>query len=177
MRKSLHLGLHDYFQPVPSLKELTRIVPTLRLCHSTETYWKQQNEEAILQEFDGYFSFLYYLEILLEQTRVIPLEVDKTDLHILYLLSSSGMATFRNDDAQPIANLRSGRACYLYLLPEEYTLCLPEGRSQLFGLYFRSKICRMGNERPYDFLHPLLSADHSNAPDPMVSKDFRIGPR
>ncbi|SFS39672.1 AraC family transcriptional regulator [Sphingobacterium wenxiniae] len=177
MKKSLHFGLHDYFEIVSSIKELTQISPKLRLRHSAETYWKQQNEEAILQEFDGYFGFLYYLEILLEETRVIPLEVDKSDLHILYLLSSSGMVTLMDDDTKPIVNLRSSRASYLYLPPEEYTLCLPEGRSQLFGLYFRSKIFRMGNERPYDFLQPLLSAYHSDSPAPMVSKDFRIGPR
>src|SRR5690606_28807142 len=129
------------------------------------------------QEFDGYFGFLYYLEILLEQQRIMPLETDKADLHILYSLSSPGIIKLMDSHAQPITSLSSGRASYLYLPPEEYTLCLPKGRSQLFGLYFRSKIFRMGNERPYDFLHPLLSAYHSNSSDPMVSKDFRIGPR
>ncbi|GGH18228.1 AraC family transcriptional regulator [Sphingobacterium alkalisoli] len=176
MKKSFHLQLHEYFNSVESLGEL-QLEPTLLMQHAEASYWKTGKDEAILQEFDGQRGFLYHLDVTLEAARMIPLEIDRSDLHILYVLSSDGSLFLYDTTAEPLTDIACERARYLYLPPDDYAIELPKGRSQIFGLYFSGRIFRHGNERPYDFLKPLIAAYRDKAAEPQCSIDFSVGPQ
>jgi len=176
MKKSMHLGLHEYFNEVDSSANLTKIERSINMRHAEETYWKHQGEEAILQEFDGLQGYLYFIDIVLDDERHIPFEIDHPDLHILYVLSDSGPVKFYDQDAHLLSKLVNHRAQYLYLPPENYHIILPPGRSTIFGFYFRASIFREGNDSKYTFLQPLLDAYRSQSPLPKCSIDFRVGP-
>lgn len=176
MKKSFHLQLHEYFNSAESLSE-RQLEPTLLMQHAEASYWKTGNDEAILQEFDGQRGFLYHLDVTLEASRMIPLEIDRSDLHILYVLSGDGTVTLYTACAEPLAEILSERARYLYLSPDDYSIAIPSGRTQIFGLYFSGRIFRQGNERPYDFLKPLITAYRDKAAEPQCSIDFRVGPQ
>jgi AraC-like DNA-binding protein len=176
MKKSMHLGLHEYFEQVSSLSDLAEIKRSTPMRNAEETYWKNQQEEAVLQEFDGHQGYLYFIDILLEDERHIPFEIDHADLHILYVLSDSGPIKLYNQDTHLLSKVANHRAQYLYLPPEDYHIALPPGKSTIFGFYFRASIFRDGNDTKYTFLHPLLDAYRSRSPLPKCSIDFRVGP-
>ncbi|TYP91342.1 AraC-like DNA-binding protein [Sphingobacterium allocomposti] len=177
MKKSFHLGLYEHFDPVRTADSLVHLKQGVTMPNAEASYWKQQDEEAVLQEFDGHYGFLYYIDVRLDRQRHIPVEVDRADMHILYVLQSPGQTRLYDTDVRPVCQLDSQRAVYLYLPPEEYSLCLPRGRTRLFGFYFRAKIFRRGNERPYDFLRPLLEAYRTGSGTALSTADFSIGLR
>lgn len=177
MKKSFHLGLYEHFDPVRTADSLVHLKQGVTMPNAEASYWKQQDEEAVLQEFDGHYGFLYYIDVRLDRQRHIPVEVDRADMHILYVLQSPGQTRLYDTDVRPVCQLDSQRAVYLYLPPEEYSLCLPRGRTLLFGFYFRAKIFRAGNDTPYGFLELLLQAYRDGSAVPMRSIDFKVGPR
>lgn len=177
MKKSMHLGFHEYFEHVSSLSDLTIIRRSLDMRYANETYWKQQSEEAILQEFDGHQGYLHNIDLLLQEERYIPLEVDNADLHILYALSDNASVNIYDCQTCAVCDLPSQRAVYLYLPPGDYQFHLPKGITQIFGFYFRASIFRNGNERPYGFIHPLLESHRAQSGLPMASRNFKVGPR
>lgn len=176
MKKSMHLGLHEYFDEVDSPAYLTKIERSIDMRHAEVTYWKQQHEEAVLQEFDGLQGYLYFIDILLDDERHIPFKIDHPDLHILYVLSGSAPVKFYDQDTHLLSQLANHRAQYLYLPPKNYHITIPLGRSTIFGFYFRASIFREGNDSKYRFLQPLLDAYRSQSPLPKCSIDFRVGP-
>lgn len=172
----MHLGLHMYFEPVSSLNDLTTIGRSLHMRHAEETYWQQQNEEAILQEFDGHQGYLYCIDLLLDGERCIPFETDFADLHLVYVLSDAGAVRFYDRHGALLSRVNNLRASYFYLPPDEYRLELPAGRTTIFGFYFRASIFREGNDRRYTFLQPLLEAYRKRSLLPKASIDFHVGP-
>src|SRR5690606_36772485 len=158
MKKSFHLGLYEHFDPVRTADSLVHLKQGVTMPNAEASYRKEHDEEAVLQEFDGHYGFLYYIDVRLDRQRHIPVEVDRADMHILYVLQSPGQTRLYDTDVRPVCQLDSQRAVYLYLSPEEYSSCLPRGWTRLFGFYFRAIIFRRCNERPCDFLRPLLEA-------------------
>jgi|GEM_PF-4939042 len=175
MKKSMHLGLHEYFTEVNSPADLTEIERGINMRHAEKTYWKQQQEEAVLQEFDGHQGYLYIIDILLKEERYIPFEIDHPDLHILYVLSDNDTVSIYDQQTCAVCQVSGERAVYLYLPPDDYQFYLPKGFTKIFGFYFRASIFRRGNERAYDFIHLLLDAHRQQSNLPLASKDFRIG--
>src|SRR5690606_29846631 len=127
MKKSMHLGLHEYFEQVSSLSDLAEIKRSTPMRNAEETYWKNKREEAVLQEFDGHQGYLYFIDVLLEKERCIPFEIDHADLHILYVLSDSGTVKLYDSQTTLLCQLSNHRARYLYLPPEDYHIALPPG--------------------------------------------------
>lgn len=177
MKKSFHLQLHEYFNSTESINDLQHLRPILRMQHAEVSYWKTGEDEAILQEFDGQQGYLYHLDIILQELRIIPLEIDQCDMHILYVLVGDEKVTLYTASAEPLAEIQSGRARYLYLSPDDYSIALPSGRTQIFGLYFSGRLFRKDNDRPYDFLKPLIDAQRIKSVEPQCSIDFRVGPQ
>ncbi|WP_437920276.1 helix-turn-helix domain-containing protein [Sphingobacterium sp. LRF_L2] len=177
MEKSLDLKLYSYFKQESSSTALKRLQQQLHLRHAEVSYWKQGEEEALLQQFDGLHGFLYHLDIAIEAERCIPLVIGRADLHILYLFSSEGHIQLYQSSTGDICSIASERARYLYLPKEEYILQLPRGKSQLFGFYFSGNVFRRGNERPYDFLYSILEHYRAKSAHPISSLDFRVGSR
>lgn len=176
MKKSMHLGLHAYFEQVSSRSDLSAIDRSTHMRNAEETYWKNQQEEAVLQEFDGHQGYLYFIDMLLEKERCIPLEIDRADLHILYVLSDTGPVKLYDPNVHLLSHLSSHRAQYLYLPPEDYHITFPAGRSTIFGFYFRASIFREGNDQKYSFLHPVLNAYRHRSSLPKCSIDFKVCP-
>lgn len=177
MIKSFHLGIAVDFQRVSSSTALEHIESSLHMAHSDQSYWKRLDDEAIIQEFDGQQGFLYHIDIKLSQAKTIPLMIERSDLHILYVLSSDGAVHLHSQADHMLTSVGPDRARYLYLPEDGYRLQLPKGHTQLFGLYFRGTIFRQGNDRPYAFLHPLIQAHRSRSALAHTSIDFRVGPR
>lgn len=177
MIKSFHLCIEAALQQVDSVTALHHLESSIHMAHADRSYWKQQDDEAIVQEFDGQQGYLYHIDIKLSQTKTIPLKIDRSDLHILYVLSSDGIVKLLNDRDSVLTALEPERARYLYLPEDCYRLQLPKGHTQLFGLYFRGTIFRKGNDRPYEFLHPLIEAYRAQSTTPQCSIDFKVGPR
>ncbi|MBD1433759.1 AraC family transcriptional regulator [Sphingobacterium sp. DN00404] len=177
MKKSMHLGLHEYFNEVDSPAYLTNIERSIAMRHAEETYWKHQSEEVILQDFDGLQGYLYFIDIVLDDERHIPFEIDHPDLHILYVLSDNDTVSIVDQQTDAVCQVPSERAIYLYLPSDDYQFNLPKGFTKIFGFYFRASIFRRGNERAYDFLHPLLDAHRQQSNLPLASRDFMVGPK
>lgn len=81
------------------------------------------------------------------------------------------LQTKKNIEVSPL------RGRYFYLPKGEYELVLPKGRTCICNFYFRCSIFRDENERPFQFLHPLIVAHRNNYPTSNWSIDFRVGPR
>ncbi|MBD1421613.1 AraC family transcriptional regulator [Sphingobacterium chuzhouense] len=177
MKKSMHLCLHAYFEQVRSLSDLTESEPRTLMRNAEATYWKNKGEEALLQEFDGHQGYLYYIDVLLQKERCIPFETDHADLHILYVLSNNNTISVNDQQTNAVCQVAGQRAVYLYLPTDEYQFHLPQGVTTIFGFYFRASIFRKGNERSYDFIHPLLDAHRQQSEFPLASRDFLVGPR
>lgn len=172
----MHLGLHEYFDHVSSLSDLTLIKRSLHMRHAEETYWKRQNEEVILQEFDGQQGYLSHMDLLLDGERCIPFEIDFADLHLVYVLSDDDAVRLYDRHATLLSRVNNLRATYFYLPPDDYHVKLPPGRTTIFGFYFRASIFRNGNDRRYTFLQPLLDAYRERSLLPKASVDFHVGP-
>lgn len=141
------------------------------------SYDQDQENETILQEFDGLLGFINMLDCKLIKKRTIPLHVEQSDLHIFYLIA--GRSTIEINDLQHHKSIKiaPSRGRFIYLPKGKYELVLPNGRICICNFYFRFSIFRDGNERPFKFLHPLISAHRNNEPFACSSVDFRIGPR
>ena len=177
MRKSMLLGLNEYFEEMPSYEDLSQLKYRIDMRNASKSYWKEHSEEAILQEFDGLHGYLYSIDILLNDEKYIPFQTEKADLHIVYILSDDAPVNIDNQDGTAICQVSSGRAVYLYLPPDHYQFHLPKGTTQLFGFYFRASVFRQGNDRAYDFIHPLLDAHRQKGIYPLASRDFMVGPK
>src|SRR5690606_41663215 len=119
MKKSFHLGLYEHFDPVRTADSLVHLKQGVTMPNAEASYWKQQDEEAVLQEFDGHYGVLYYIDVRLDRQRQIPVELDRADMHIFYVLQSPGQTRLYDTDVRPDGDLESERAVDLYPAPEE----------------------------------------------------------
>lgn len=177
MKKTLHYRLQDYFGPAVEPKALNRAGPTLSIRHAACSCFINDDGEAIEQEFDGHYGYLYSYDLWLAEPVVFAMEVDMADLHVLYLMDGQEDIYLLDSLQQPICKITPERARYLYLPEGCYYLSAPAGYTQLFGFYFDGQIFRQGNERPFRFLHGLIEAYRRGSTAPHYSIDFRVGPR
>lgn len=177
MKKTLHYRLQDYFGPAVEPKALNRAGPSLAIRHANCSYFISGPNEAIEQEFDGHYGYLYSHDLWLAESVLFSIQVDMADLHVIYLMEGQEGIYLLDSLKQPICTIAPGRARYLYLPMGRYHLSVPQGYTQLFGFYFDGKLFRQGNERPFRFLHGLIEAYRQGATEPHYSIDFRVGPR
>ncbi|MFD2556584.1 MULTISPECIES: helix-turn-helix domain-containing protein [Sphingobacterium] len=177
MKKTLHYELSDYFGAAVASKALNHPRPRLSIRHADCSYFVNGEAEAIEQEFDGHYGYLYSHDLWLEEPVSFTIQVDMADLHVLYLMDGQEEIYLLDALQHPICTIAPGRARYLYLPEERYYLSVPESYTQLFGFYFDGQLFRQGNERPFRFLHALIEAYRREATEPQYSIDFRVGPR
>lgn len=176
MKKSLHIDLEKLFGTAIERKQVS-ITPSIKMSNGQISYFSNQLDEAILQEFDGLFGFINMLDFKLKSKRIIPLHIEQADLHIFYLIEGRSSILINDLRTKKSIDISPLRGRYFYLPKGEYELILPERRTAICNFYFRCSIFRNGNERPFQFLHALIDAHRNNNPTSSWSIDFRVGPR
>lgn len=176
MKQSLHIKLEQLFGPPCPAEELD-MQPHIHMPSSNMTCWKNELGEAILQEFSSMICYIYSLDIYIDTAIDIPLAIHKRSLHAIYNMIASGTIQIIDHGQQHKYALSPERAIYLYLPKGNYQLEIPAGRSGIFGFYITNKLFRDNNERPFQFLHPLIEAYRANASLPCASVEIRIGTR
>lgn len=174
MQKSLHIELSDYFNTIAP-DDASTAVPTLLMKDAKLTYWRQDCNTIIEQEFNGKYGYLYSYEINTIEEIQIPIHVEKNDLHVLYLMEGNTPLLIYTSTGSLLCTIMPKRARYLYLPSGSYKIGLPVGYALLFGFYFDGSIFRKGGERPFRFLHNVITDYNKKGLEPSYSIDFHIG--
>lgn len=176
MLKSLQLQLDATFGTAVEAHHLT-MKSLMVMKKGNNQHYKRAQSEAILQEFDGLLAFINLLDVKSADKCIIPFKIIKSDIHLIHLLKSSGSILIKDLQGNKTYTINPLRGRYIYLPAGLYELHIPKGQSHLSNLYFRCKIFRDGNERPFHFLHPLIEAHRSQSIYSCVSIDFEVGTR
>lgn len=174
MQKSLHIDLSDYFEAI-SIGDTNTAAPTLLMKDATLTHWRKDCNTIIEQEFNGKYGYLYSYEINTVEEIQIPVHVAKNDLHVLYLMEGSTPLSVYTSTGSRLCTIMPKRARYLYLPSGSYKIGLPVGYALLFGFYFDGSIFRKGSERPFRFLHNVITDYNKKSLEPSYSIDFHVG--
>lgn len=174
MRKSLYLDLCAHFGAPATADRLSLSIPALRIRNGKTTHYRNGADEAIEQEFDGKYGYLYSYELSPKQDVHIPINVDLGDIHVLYLMQGNSDIEIRGIQEKLISTLSPERARYFYLPPHSYTLLIPPGITRLFGFYFDGGLFRDGNERGFRFLRELIQGYRGKSATPIASIDFTV---
>ncbi|ERJ57689.1 helix-turn-helix transcriptional regulator [Sphingobacterium paucimobilis] len=174
MKQSLHIQLELLFGK-PCTAERLDLRPDIMMKTDLVTYWKNEQGEAILQEFDGREGYIYQLDLSLTSSIQLPLQVLAIDIHAMYALSTAAPLMLIDPVQQQCYPLADQRARFFYLPARIYHLQVPAARIQLFGFYFQPKLFRDNNERPFKFLHPLIHAHRNRQIQSLCSVDFKVG--
>lgn len=161
MKTTLKIDLQQLFGTACERNQIS-IRPSIKMAQGTVSYFQNENNEAILQEFDGLLGFINMLDFKLIGKTTVEFHIEQPDLHVFYLME--GQPNMAIIDMQSMKRMLVSplRGRYFYLPAGKYTFVIPKGRTTIFNFYFRCSIFRDGNERPYQFLHPLIEA-HRNA--------------
>lgn len=174
MQKSLHIKLSDYFEATDA-SDAGNATPSLLMKGAELTHWRKDCNTIIEQEFNGKYGYLYSYEINTVEEIQIAVHVAKNDLHVLYLMEGSSPLTVYTSAGTMLCTITPKRARYLYLPSGNYKIGLPVGYALLFGFYFDGSIFRMGSERPFRFLHKVISDYIKKSLLPSYSIDFHVG--
>lgn len=176
MKKALQIDLNHIYGTACQQNQIT-INPSVKMANGTVSYYENQANESILQEFDGLLGFINLLDLKTTGKSTIPLHVTGADIHIIHLLESQSPIQIKDLQTKEVYAVSPSRGRYLYLTAGDYELHIAKGRSSIFNFYFRCKIFRDDNERAFSFLHPLISAHRSSSTTSCCSIDFKVGPR
>lgn len=176
MKKSLHIDLDYVFGKPISISE-TKLQPWLIIPKGELIRYHNQSAQACLQQFDGLIGYINLLDLEIQTAIAIPVQVKRADIHIFYAITDGEAIQIRDLQQEISYSISSNRGRYFYLAPGDYELLVPTGRYTVVNFYFRGSIFRDGNERPFQFLHPLIVAYGQKDPNTCCSIDFRVGPR
>lgn len=176
MKKALQIRLANLFGEAcqPSHSSLHSRIP---MSNGQCSYYRNDCGQACLQEFDGLLGYINLLDVDLPRDIVIPLHIDQADIHIFYLFGTDQAFQIKDPRKDFIYSISSGRGRYIYLPTGDYELYIPLGNYTVVNFYFRCRIFRDGNERPFQFLHPLIEACRGQDSRSCCSIDFRAGER
>ena len=176
MKTTLKIDLQKLFGTACKRNQIS-IRPSINMAQGNVSYFQNENNEAILQEFDGLLGFINMLDFKLTTKTKVEFHIEQPDLHVFYLME--GLSDFAIIDMESMKRMVVPplRGRYFYLPAGKYTFIIPKRRTTIFNFYFRCSIFRDGNERPYQFLHPLIDAHRNAASTSSCSVDFRVGPR
>jgi len=176
MKKALQIHLATVFgracQPAQS-----SLQPRIPMSNGQSSYYLHASGQARLQEFDGLLGYINLLDVELTRDMVIPLHVNQADIHIFYLFGTDQAIQIKDLSQDLTYTIPSGRGRYIYLPTGDYEFYTPSGNCTIVNFYFRSSIFRNGNERPFQFLHPLIEASRRQDAHSCCSIDFRAGER
>ncbi|WP_343566621.1 helix-turn-helix domain-containing protein [Sphingobacterium sp.] len=176
MKTALHIDIAQLFgEPVSFQTGAFR--PRLRMSNADFQLYENQHSQACLQQFDGKLGYINILDLHLSADIVIPMQITESDMHIFYLFTEDRAIQIRDVQKRISYSISCNRGRYFYLTRSDYEIYVPAGRYTLVNFYFRGSIFRDGNERPFQFLHPLINAYRKQDPNSWCSIDFRVGTR
>src|SRR5690606_349260 len=113
MKKNFNILLPFRFQQVKAAD--SPVAPAIPMREATLSLWQTNKNHLLLQEFDGKYGYLYSYDTHLSDTLLIPLSISISDMHILYLMQSSGEVYLYTTAEELICSLAPQRARHLYL--------------------------------------------------------------
>lgn len=170
------MDTESYFgQPIRSVPDhiLTSIT---RFSDGETIYRKGDGRYCIEQSFKGWYGYLQYYELNVEEPIRIPIETTLKDIHVFYLMRSREAVDLHDCDGRQVVRLHAHRAAYIYLPASHYTLALLPGSYRIFSFYFNSSIFRDGSELEFPFIQPVLRAHREDARQACATSDFYAGP-
>lgn len=176
MKTTLQIDLTAIFG-TPECAEGTCINPPITMVHGDCQQYHSALGQACLQQFDGLLGYIHIMDLCIPSDIVIPLSVQHPDLHIFYVMTEDFGIQLHDVHQQINYPIVRNRGRYFYLASGDYALHIPAGRYTIVNFYFRGSIFRAGNERPFQFLHPLIAAYRRKDPATCCSVDFRVGAR
>lgn len=150
---------------------------SIKMAHGNVSCYQNEHNEAIIQEFDGLLGFINMLDFKFTSKTTLAFHIEQSDLHVFYFMEGSSTIKIKDLQTENSFEISPLRGRYFYLTAGSYELILPKGRSSICNFYFRCSIFRDGNERSYQFLHPLIDAHRNATLTSSCSIDFRVGPR
>ncbi|WP_333802718.1 helix-turn-helix domain-containing protein [Sphingobacterium multivorum] len=176
MKTALQIDIAQVFdQPISPRTDTLK--PSKSMSNADYQHYENQHGQACLQQFDGMLGYINILDLHLPADIVIPMQVTASDIHIFYLLTEDRAIQIRDVQKRISYSISCNRGRYFYLTRSDYEIHVPAGRYTLINFYFRGSIFRDGNERPFQFLHPLIHAYRKQDPNSWCSIDFRAGTR
>lgn len=176
MKTALQIDIAQVFgQPISPRTDTLK--PSISMPNADYQNYENQHSQAYLQQFDGMLGYINILDLHLSADIVIPIQVTRSDIHIFYHIGDDSAIQIKDIRQQTSYSISCNRGRYLYLSTGNYEIHVPAGRYSLLNFYFRGSIFRDGNERPFQFLHPLLHAYRQQDPHACCSIDFRVGTR
>ncbi|QQT55357.1 AraC family transcriptional regulator [Sphingobacterium multivorum] len=176
MKTALKIDIAAVFgQPISPRTDTLK--PSISMPNADYQHYENQHSQACLQQFDGMLGYINILDLQLSADIVIPIQVTRSDIHIFYHIGDESAIQIRDVQKRISYSISCNRGRYFYLTRSDYEIHVPAGRYTLVNFYFRGSIFRDGNERPYQFLHPLLHASRKQDPNSWCSIDFRAGIR
>lgn len=176
MKTALKIDIAAVFgQPISPRTDMLK--PSISMSNADYQHYENQHNQACLQQFDGMLGYTNILDLYLSADIVIPIQVTRSDIHIFYHIGDNSAIQIKEIRQQISYSISCNRGRYLYLSTGNYEIYVPAGRYSLLNFYFRGSIFRDGNERPFQFLHPLLHAYRQQDPNACCSIDFRVGTR
>ncbi|KGE13528.1 AraC family transcriptional regulator [Sphingobacterium deserti] len=146
--------------------------------HAKTSFWLgTNNQQAILQEFDGQHAYLQLLETNIRSPLSLSIAITRPDLHALYLLTADEPISLFPAILPDPGILSVGEACFLYLPKGDFSVYLGSGQSQLFIFAFRATLFRKESDHPYAFIRPLVHAYRTQATAAEATSPYRIDKR
>ncbi|AIM37553.1 hypothetical protein KO02_13290 [Sphingobacterium sp. ML3W] len=167
------------FNPHPDAKEIMHPdqLVTYPMRHADSRYWEFDDNQFAEQTFDGRYAYLYYYEFWISTPVSLSFSSIKPDLHICYPLESTGYAMLLTENETTFnLHLKQQRGLYLYIPETELMLTLPAGHHIITGITLDAGLFRPNQERPFEFLMPLVQAKRTADPRILYSMEFMIGP-
>lgn len=176
MKTALQIDIAQLFGE-PLGNESTVLQPRIRMSNAACQGYSNPKGQACLQQFDGLLGYINVMDLRLPVDIVIPIQIMRSDIHIFYDITDDSAIQIKDIAQQTSYTISFNRGRYLYLSTGDYELHVPAGLYTIVNFYFRGSIFRDGNERPFQFLHPLIVAYRKKDPNSCCSIDFRVGPR
>jgi AraC-type DNA-binding domain-containing proteins len=151
--------------------------PRISMSNADYKHYENHQGKACLQQFDGMLGYINIFDLHLPSNIVIPIQVTRSDIHIFYHIGDDSAIQIKDIRQQISYTISCNRGRYFYLTTGDYELHIPAGSYTLVNFYFRGSIFRDGNERPFQFLHPLIHAYRQQDPRVWCSIDFRASTR
>ncbi len=176
MKKSIFINLENIFGPViphPIHSEDDR---PIHFNSADLAFRKRGNQSIIEQQHKGRYCYLHHVELNLEASIAIDIEITMNDLYAVYVLMAKKSIILHDKHQQRVFMLAPSRGIYVYLPKGNYQLLVGAGSYQIFSFYFDVGIFDGISDKDIDFIGHLRNAKKAKSNEAKSSIDFPAGP-